>query len=168
MSDKCARVAAARRGIGLGVCRPDRRRGDRGAIAVEFALIMPIFILLVLGVIQYGMYFWAAQGASTAVREAARRAAVGDYPTCESFRTDVRSRIDSMGDAANAVVTRSYQNGPGNTDAAVEVGDVVTVTVEFHTLNIDLPVVPFLDEGIVRESADARVENVPTAAVESC
>ncbi len=135
---------------------------------MEFALIMPIFILLVLGMIQYGMYFWAAQGGSTAVREAARRAAVGDHPTCDAFRADVRSRIDSMGDAENAVVSRTYQNGPGNTDPAVEVGDVVTVTVEFHTLNIDLPVVPFLDEGIVKESADARVENVPTAAVQAC
>ena len=135
---------------------------------MEFALILPIFLLLVLGMIQYGLYFWAAQGGSTAAREAARRAAVGDFPTCAAFRADVRSRIDSLGESATAVVTRSYQNGPGNTNVAVEVGDVVTVTVAFHTFTMDVPMVPFLDDGVVTESADARVENVPTSAVETC
>lgn len=166
MSSSCARAVAARRDPEHS-SGTQARRTDRGSVGVEFALIMPIFLLLVLGMIQYGIYFWAAQGGSTAAREAARRAAVGDFATCEDFRSDVRLRIDSMGDSANALVTRTYQNGPGNVDAAVEVGDVVTVTVEFRTLNIDLPV-PFLDEGIVRESADARVENVPTAGVGPC
>lgn len=145
-----------------------RRRADRGAVAVEFALIMPIFILLVLGMLQYGLYFWAAQGGSTAVREAARRASVGDFPTCAAFRADVRQRIDSLGDVSTAVVKRSYSKGPGNIKSAVEVGDVVTVTVEFHALTIDIPMVPFIKDGIVTESADARVENVPTSSVETC
>jgi Flp pilus assembly protein TadG len=141
---------------------------DRGAVAVEFALIVPMFLLIVLGMIQYGMYFWAAQGGSTAAREAARRAAVGDFATCDQFRADVRARIDSLGDVSTAVVKRSYQKGPGNTDTAVEVGDVVTVTVEFHTTTFELPFIPFPDEGMVKQTADARVENVPTAAVEAC
>jgi Flp pilus assembly protein TadG len=147
--------------------RPSRRR-DRGAVAVEFALIMPMFIMLVLGVIQYGLYFWAAQGGSTAAREAARRAAVGDYTTCEQFVEDVRGRIDSVGDTASAVVTRTYVKGPGNLATAVEVGDVVTVKVTFRAGTIDLPMVPFLSDGLVTQSADARVENVPTASVGDC
>jgi Flp pilus assembly protein TadG len=148
--------------------REPPRRTDRGAVAVEFALILPMFLLIVLGMVQYGMYFWAAQGGSTAAREAARRAAVGDFATCDEFRADVRVRIDSLGEASTAVVKRSYQNGPGNTDPAVEVGDVVTVSVAFRTMNMELPFIPFLDEGIVTQSADARVENVPTSAVEAC
>src|SRR5687768_5644922 len=62
------------------------RRTESGAVALEFALVVPIFLLLVLGTIQFGIYFWAAQGGSTAAREAARRAAVGDFPTCSAFR----------------------------------------------------------------------------------
>ena len=109
-----------------------------------------------------------AQGGSTAVREAARRAAVGDFPTCTEFRTDVKDRIDSLGDEATAVISRSYSKGPGNTETGVEVGDVVTVSVTFRTPTMNFPIIPFLEDGKVSESADARVENVPTEAVETC
>lgn len=145
-----------------------KRRAETGAVAIEFALIMPIFLLLVFGMIQYGIYFWAAQGGSNAAREAARRATVGDFPTCTGFRADIRARIDSLGDAATAEIWRTYQNGPGNQKPTVEVGDVVTVTVEFQTPDLHLPLVPFPDDGVVRQSAEARVENVPTDAVEAC
>lgn len=145
-----------------------RRRAEGGAVAIEFALVMPIFLLLVFGMIQYGLYFWAAQGSSSATRDAARRAAVGDFPTCAEFRADVRTRIDSLGDPASARIFRTYQDGPGNLKPTVEVGDVVTVTVEFQTPDLHIPLVPFLDDGTVRQSADARVENVPTDSVEAC
>ena len=137
-------------------------------MAVEFALVMPIFLLLVFGMIQYGVYFWAAQGSSNATREAARRSAVGDFPTCAAFRADVAQRIDSLGDATTAKIWRTYENGPGNLKPSVEVGDLVTVTIEFQTPDFHLPLVPFVNDGVVRQSADARVENVPTDTVEAC
>jgi Flp pilus assembly protein TadG len=139
------------------------RRSQDGAAAVEFALLAPILILLVVGLLQYGMYFWAAQGGSNAAREAARRAAVGDLVSCTDFRSYVADRIDSLGDDTTATVSRTYVNGPGNTAAAVEVGDVVTVTVTFNSFDLNLPIVPFPDNGRVSQQADARVENVPTA-----
>ena len=145
-----------------------RRRGDDGAVAIEFALIMPIFLMLVFGMIQYGVYFWSAQGGSSATRDAARRAAVGDFPTCAAFRADVRQRIDSLGDPATAGIFRTYANGPGNLEPTVEVGDVVTVTVTFQSPDFNLPLIPFVNDGVVRQSADARVENVPTSALEAC
>jgi Flp pilus assembly protein TadG len=151
-----------------GLRRRMRRRTDGGAVAIEFALIMPIFLLLVFGMIQYGVYFWAAQGGSSATREAARRAAVGDFPTCVAFRTDVRERIDSLGDSTTATISRTYANGPGNLKPTVEVGDVVTVVVEFKSPDFHLPLVPFVHDGIVRQTAEARVENVPTGDVETC
>ena len=54
-----------------------KRRNQRGAAAVEFALVLPIFIFLVFGIIQYGFYFWTAETANSAAREAARRVVVG-------------------------------------------------------------------------------------------
>ncbi len=143
-------------------------RSERGAAAVEFALIAPILLLLVLGMIQYGVYFWSAQGGSSAAREAARRAAVGDYTACTDFRADVKGRIQSLGDANNATITRTYANGPGNTKPAVEVGDVVTVSVEYKSPDFNIPLVPFFRGGVVKQQADARVENVPTDTVGNC
>jgi Flp pilus assembly protein TadG len=151
-----------------GSCARARAHRERGAVAVEFALIMPIFLLLVFGMIQYGVYFWSAQGGSSASREAARRAAVGDLATCAAFRAYVRDRIDSLGDAATASIGRTYQNGPGNLRPTVEVGDVVTVVVEFRSPDFHLPLIPFVNDGVVRQTAEARVENVPSDAVEAC
>lgn len=141
--------------------RPCRRvHRERGAVAVEFALVLPILLLLIFGVMQYGLYFWSAQGGSTAVREAARRAAVGDLTACSAFEAQVRERIGGLGDAANADITRTFAKGPGNDRPEVQVGDTVSVSVSFHAPDLHLPLVPFVDDGLVVSTADARVENV--------
>lgn len=145
-----------------------RARDERGAAAVEFALVVPILLLLVFGMVQYGLYSWSAQGGASAAREAARRAAVGDHADCAAFRDDVRARIDALGDAAGADITRTFAKGPGNSDPGVQVGDVVTVTVEFTSIDLNIPLVPFMNDGRVHQAADARVEGVPVAAVGEC
>ena len=145
------------------VCRRRQRRGDSGAVAVEFALVLPILLLLLFGIVQYGLYFWAAQGGASATREAARRAAVGDMTSCAEFQSHVRDRIDALGSGAGtATVSRAYANGPGNTSSAVEVGDIVTVTVAFNSIDLRIPFLPFGD-GQVTQTAESRVEHVPTA-----
>lgn len=61
-----------------------RRRTDRGAAAVEFALVLPILLLVVFGIINYGLFFNDSINARQGVREAARRVTVGNltYPGC--------------------------------------------------------------------------------------
>jgi Flp pilus assembly protein TadG len=51
-----------------------RRTGwrQRGAVAVEFALVLPLMLLLVLGGVDWGYYFFCSQVAANAAREAAR------------------------------------------------------------------------------------------------
>lgn len=63
-----------------GVARGMRRRtrDDDGAAAVEFALILPVFCLLLFGLIEFGFYFYTAETTSSAARETARRVVVGD------------------------------------------------------------------------------------------
>lgn len=53
-----------------------RRRGDAGAVAVEFALILPIFLALVLGIAEMGRAFNIQVSLSEAARQASRYAAV--------------------------------------------------------------------------------------------
>ncbi|NUS52903.1 MAG: hypothetical protein HOQ22_17915 [Nocardioidaceae bacterium] len=145
-----------------------RRRGESGAAAVEFALVLPFLLLLLFGLIQYGLYFWAIQGGSNAAREGARRAAVGSPAACADFQTYVKNRMGTIGDPSTAAITRTYKDG--TTDAAktastVVVGDVVTVTVRFQSIDMHLPLLPFPSNGIVTQRAEARVEYVPTTPV---
>lgn len=54
---------------------------ERGAVAVEFALLLPIFIMLVMGVIEFGRGYNATIELTGAVREGARALALGNSPS---------------------------------------------------------------------------------------
>ena len=53
----------------------------RGASALEFALVVPLLIGLLLGIIQYGSLFLLQTRMNDAARDTARRLAVGDLTT---------------------------------------------------------------------------------------
>ena|SRR5215211_5807163 len=61
-------------------------RGERGAAAVEFALVVPLLVALVLGIIDYGLYFTDSLNLRQGIREGARRGVVEDFgkPPCVS------------------------------------------------------------------------------------
>ncbi|WP_164767076.1 TadE/TadG family type IV pilus assembly protein, partial [Mesorhizobium sp. M7A.F.Ca.CA.004.04.1.1] len=50
---------------------------EHGTSAVEFALLSPIFILLLLGMVAYGIYFGAANSIQQIAADAARTAIAG-------------------------------------------------------------------------------------------
>src|SRR5262245_18185650 len=49
-----------------------RRSSRRGGAAVEFALVMPRFMGLVMGALDYGYFFYSSQIVTNAAREGAR------------------------------------------------------------------------------------------------
>lgn len=53
-----------------------RERGRSGAAAVEFALVLPIFLLLLFGIIQFGSVLFIHNNMVNAAREAVRRMSV--------------------------------------------------------------------------------------------
>ncbi len=57
---------------------------DGGATAVEFAFIAPILLLLVFGIIEYGLWFSDSLSTRQGVREAARQGVVANFgdPGC--------------------------------------------------------------------------------------
>ncbi|MEX0626959.1 MAG: TadE/TadG family type IV pilus assembly protein [Chloroflexota bacterium] len=60
-----------------------RRSKPRGQAMVEFALIFPVFILLLVGIFDLGRVIWVNDTIATAAREAARYAIVhGEKSTC--------------------------------------------------------------------------------------
>ena len=49
----------------------------KGSSAVEFALTLPVFIILVIGIIEFGWYFFVQHTLQYATREGMRLALVG-------------------------------------------------------------------------------------------
>ncbi len=139
----------------------NRRRPERGAVAVEFALVFPFLALLIFGIIQYSLYFWAMQGGSAAAREAARSAAVGQPTSCPDFRDQVRTNIDAM-ESGDVQIRRTFDNTP------VSIGDDVEIAVAFDSIDLGFPFVPFINGGRVSQSATARVDYVPDSAIGNC
>lgn len=51
---------------------------ERGAAAVEFALVAPLLVLLVLGSIEFGWFFFSQANVANAAREGAREMAISN------------------------------------------------------------------------------------------
>jgi TadE-like protein len=126
-----------------------RNRGERGATAVEFALISIPFFVLLIGIVQFSIWFWAYQVGSHAAREGARQGAV---VPCDLAL--IQSRVlDRLGDAADGTPTVTTTTEPL---AGFIVGDEITVNVTFTPYEIALFSVPDIDK-----SATARIERIP-------
>lgn len=110
--------------------------GEKGAVAVEFALVLPVFVLLVLGIFEFGRAFNIQVSLSEAARESARYAAV--HAADPDFSTKA---AQAAGVAAapsvplkEADVGISYRNSDGST--ASSCGSYVSVasTVTYSTV----------------------------------
>lgn len=77
-----------------------RRRGQRGAVAVEAALITPVLIFLVFGMIDFGMLFKDYLAVTSATRAGARIASA--EPRQAAFAQDAADQVLLEGSALNA------------------------------------------------------------------
>ena len=66
------RSAATRRPTTARTALAHLRRGDRGAAAVEFALLVPILLIVVFGIVDFGLLMNSSSLVSNAAREGAR------------------------------------------------------------------------------------------------
>ncbi len=119
-----------------------RAAGDRGAVAVEFALILPVLLLIVVGTIEFGRVYSQVQVYNGAAREGARCAAVmatvlRHVPiarrTSSSASTTPRTRTL---DPPAAVIATGGVAGTGCTDTTI--GQTVSVSWN-QPLRLDIP-----------------------------
>lgn len=69
-----------------------RPHGDRGAVAVEAALVTPLILLIVFGIIEFTLLLKDNVAVSSAVRAGARTASA--EPRSTSFLTDTAAQMD--------------------------------------------------------------------------
>jgi len=72
-----------------------QRRRSRGQALVEFALVVPVFLALIGGIIQFGLVFWAQNTLTQVVRDTGRWEAT-QQTACSSSAADVRDRANSI------------------------------------------------------------------------
>ncbi|HEY9163605.1 MAG TPA: TadE/TadG family type IV pilus assembly protein [Magnetovibrio sp.] len=72
------------------------RRGERGATAVEFALVAPVFLLFVLGIIDLGRLFYVKNIMQYAVEQTARYAMVHPTASQVSLETYAENQAESL------------------------------------------------------------------------
>jgi len=96
-----------------------RKARDRGATAVEFALVLPLLLLLVCGIIDFGRALNAQITLTQAAREGARLEAFGDPSNVVQGRT-TGAAPDLPG--VNVTIAQTCTPGAGPTaDAQVNV-----------------------------------------------
>lgn len=139
--------------------RSRRKKFSSGQGMVEFALLLPVLILLTAGIVEFGRLLAIYNGLSNSAREAARLGAavnvVGStpyYTDCAAMREAAR-RSSPLLTLSDADIVIAYDHGSGSTFAncvqntgpspAVTNGDRIKVTVTGHYAPI-MPLLPML------------------------
>jgi len=111
---------------------------ERGQTAVEFALIAPLLVILLLAIVQFGVAFHNYVTITDAARAGARKAIVarfggGNFNDAKQTVRDAASSLD-----------QNLLNQPGAIDVSdpsgMTAGTLVTVTVKYP-FTIDIPLI---------------------------
>ena len=103
-----------------------RLRDERGASAVEFGMIVPILLVLLLGIIEFGHAFQVQGTLSAAAREGARRMAL------QNDTTDARDAVrDAAGSLDPAITDAQISIDPASCPIAADTDTDVIVTIEY-------------------------------------
>lgn len=106
--------------------KPKFRKGEDGQAMVEFALILPIFLLILCGIIDFGWMFYNQLSLNNACREGARYAVVNtaDGANTQAIITHIENAATNVfaNDGIEIDIVYSAPNEPASGD--------VTVTLE--------------------------------------
>ena len=118
------------------------KRRDDGAAAVEMAIVLPLLMVLVFGIIDFGRMLNAQMTVTAAAREGARWAAIGGPGlTGETVQNRVNIAAPGLTPLATAVLTP-----PCTAASAMNANAEVTVT---HTFTFITPIGGLTGSGLL-------------------
>jgi Flp pilus assembly protein TadG len=139
-----------------------RLRGSRGQSLAEFAIVIPVFLLVVGGIIQFGVIFWGQNTLNQVVRDTGRWAAT--QTDC-----DPATGTAPVVATANAIATQSALIGSisgvtvtwsGSPCPPTDNQDVAWVHIRIDSqVPIFFPVVP--GNGAIFSETEFRMEPLP-------
>ena len=107
-----------------------RKRGEKGASLVEFAMVAPFLILLLFGIIEFAWVFATNLDVKHGAREGARITAVNTPDTGNvDLAAEICSRMNIVGSDTATTITWASDGTP-----AVGEGVIVTVSTPLSTL----------------------------------
>ena len=104
-------------------------RDTRGGVAVEFAIMLPIVLSLVFGIVQYGNILYVRQLMTHAAEEAARAYAFDSMAAADA-QSLAENRLESTGLVYTVTVTE-----PGSDESNVKV-EITTPMVDAALVNM--------------------------------
>lgn len=111
--------------------RKPRTRGSsqRGLALMEFALTIPLFLVILLGMMEYGYYFYVAVSANNAAREGARQCTLKSLGSCGACTPSAAvNYMSSVGMGSRTTATATCDSTSGTLMYTVR------VAVDFPTL----------------------------------
>jgi Flp pilus assembly protein TadG len=118
----------------VGEERREKRR-QRGMAILEFALTVPLFLVILLGALEYGYYFYVGVAATNAAREGARQCTLVSLGACGTCNpTNAVNYMGKLNLGTKTKATASCTNSSG------QFLYTVNVTVDFPTLSGFSPV----------------------------
>ncbi|WP_251046553.1 TadE/TadG family type IV pilus assembly protein [Arthrobacter sp. ISL-85] len=111
---------------------------ERGAAAVEFAILLPLLLMLVLGVIEFGRAYNTQLTLTNAARDGVRVMAIGNNPTAAATAVQTAAASISTTIPASAVTV---------SPTVCSTGVQVTVTVNYTLSSITGIAGPFAMTG---------------------
>jgi Flp pilus assembly protein TadG len=137
------------------------RTRSRGQAMVEFALIFPIFIAMVLGVFDAGRLIYTQNTIGNASREGARVAIVNQHPTTVDQHVR-QTMLGIVSDPSVAQVTVTYA-GTQCVPLPIRIGCLVTVNVTYSWQAITPVIGTLIGPRTVTASTTMPVERVFSA-----
>lgn len=106
------------------------RKADGGASAVEFALILPVFVTMVMGTIQMGIVYYQASTVQFALEETARKVMVAPNMSSGQIQTSITQQLQTL-TSQTVTVTYSLDNSGPIAIAQVSASFSIAVVIPF-------------------------------------
>lgn len=110
------------------------KRGERGQAIVELALTLPLLLLVVLGVFDFGLMFQRFEVVTNAAREGARVAVLPDYSTAQAT-IHAQNYLTAGGVTGTVVATCGGAQVAGQICVSVVAGTTTIATTPAKTVN---------------------------------
>jgi len=152
---------------------------DSGATLVEFAISLSLFLLLILGTMDFAYLFYTKLTLQNAVRQAGRYAITGQCVpningSCKLDRYN--SIIQTLQTASNGLLNSSNSNdisitctanGGGCPNQAGGPGDIITITVTYTYTFMTAPIAKFFTGGKYVFTVSVAFNNEPFPPAQS-